>query len=264
MKDRQFDDPFEKSLKDALDQHTKSVTLSDDKRRELLSCIRQEQKENKDMKHISKRKLILAVAAMCIMTTMAVAAAGKIVYTATSSNRDNPTYREFEEIKAAEDKLGQPIHTVRQFENGMLFENGYLLDVKCMDEQHNQIDTYPELKLLYRTGDKKVSLDISKPVSGWDSGEPDSTETYDGKELKYSVESYLFLPPDAKPSAEDQALEEAGELYISYGSQEEERKDIYNVYWEEGELVYLMLSWDVGGEELMAMAREVVGAENLK
>lgn len=264
MKDRRFDDTFEKKLADALDECTKGAKLSGERRSEILSCIHQERRENQNMKHISKRKLIFAVVAMCMIATMAVAAAGRIVYTATSSSRDNPTYKKFEEIKAAEAKLGQPIHAVKQFESGMTFESGDLMDVKCMDEQHNQIDTYPELNIRYGADHKGVSLSISKPITTESSEVPDKTETYAEKELKYSADRYLFLPPDAEPSAEDQAQEAAGELYISYGSQEEERKDIYNVSWEDGELTYLLLSWDVGGEELIDMAKEILDAEAIK
>lgn len=261
MKDRRFDDIFDKNLADALEKRTEGAELSCEKQNEILSCIRQERRENNVMKRISKRKLILAVAAMCMIATMAVAAAGRIVYTTTVSNRDNPTYKTFEEIQASEKKLGQPIHAVKQFKNGMAFNAADLMDVKCMDEQNNQVDSYPELMIRYGTGENSVNLGISKPVTAESAGVPDRTETYAGKELKYSAERYLFLPPDAKPSAEDQALEEAGQLYISYGSQEEERKDIYNVSWEDGDLHYMLLSWDVGGEELMGMAREVVDAK---
>ena len=51
----------------------------------------------------------------------------------------------------------------------------------------------------------------------------DYEELYEGICLRGQEDEYLFLPPDQKPSEEDESREAAGELYISYGSVVEER-----------------------------------------
>ena len=72
----------------------------------------------------------------------------------------------------------------------------------------------------------EISLFIEKIPDSMkqDAKSPDETAEYNGIALELTADNYLFLPPDAQPSAEDQELEQAGELYISYGTDKEERK----------------------------------------
>ena len=91
----------------------------------------------------------------------------------------------------------------------------------------------------------------------------DETAEYNGIALELTADNYLFLPPDAQPSAEDQELEQAGELYISYGTDKEERKTFQVVSWEEDGLSYMIsdFSGEYGFEDLLQMAKEVIDVE---
>ena len=74
---------------------------------------------------------------------------------------------------------------------------------------------------------------------------------------------YLFLPPDAEPSAEDQKLEQEGKLYISYGTDEEVHEMYQMVSWEEDGLSYMLSTFSdaYGFEDLIQMAQEVIDTE---
>lgn len=260
MKDRRFDD----MLADVFSERVKDLSMDSARSSEILDKVRQERKENPDMRRNSKKKLLLAVAVMCTMVTMVAVAAGKIAYTTVSTSTSNPTYREFEKVKEAEKKLGQPIHAVKEFANGVVFETGDLVDVECMDEAGNKVGFYPELMLNYKGAGKIAFLTISKPVDELETEGRGQTEVYNDVNMKYLEENYLFLPPDAVVSAADQELEKSGKLYISYGSTEEERKTVSSVKWKDGDLTYLLMSWEIKEQELVTMAKEVIDAESLK
>ena len=61
-------------------------------------------------------------------------------------------------------------------------------------------------------------------------------------------------------SEEDLAKEAAGELYIGYGSPEVERKEAKQLQWNDGEISYLLMSFDntMTSEEFAQMAGEII------
>ena len=65
-----------------------------------------------------------------------------------------------------------------------------------------------------------------------------------------------------KPSEEDESREAAGELYISYGSVEEERCVYKNMMWEKDGLSYTMMtSADRTLEEMAELAKAYIDSE---
>ncbi|MBR5467628.1 MAG: hypothetical protein IKU80_00195, partial [Firmicutes bacterium] len=129
-------------------------------------------------------------------------------------------------------------------------------------ETGKKSEEWVEAHIAYeKKGEAPVSLNATKTY--FDNGSFDSSEEYNDITLKYSSNDYLFLPPDATPSEEDLALQEAGELFISYGTAEEERKVIENVTWVENDIYYTLMISDgnLGEDGLMEMAKEIIDAE---
>lgn len=95
-----------------------------------------------------------------------------------------------------------------------------------------------------------------------DASAADYEEWYEGICLTGREDDYLFLPPDQKPSEEDKSREEAGELYISYGAEKEERCVYKNMMWEKDGLSYTMVtSADKTLEEMAELAKAYMDSE---
>ena len=71
---------------------------------------------------------------------------------------------------------------------------------------------------------------------------------------------HLFLPPDETPTEEETALEQAGKLFISYGTETREERVFRSVSWEKDGLHYLLSSYDSGLEvsDLVEMAEAII------
>lgn len=208
------------------------------------------------------KKILVAAAAIVAVGAMTVFGAGKVIGYSSSVNKNKVDYKNAREIRQAEDQLGAVPRAPQQFANGLIFDSGYFTMVDGMDENDNIVDSFPEIMITY--GDA-IFLHIS-PVGAYSSDEeiPAVHSRQSGSiSINAYTMDYLFLPPDASPSAEDLALEEAGRLAISYGAVEEERETYRYVTWHEDGLKYLLSTFDVNYEleELLDMAEEVLAAE---
>lgn len=251
---------FDQTLKNALKEKTKNCSMSDERRRTFLDQVHQVNKEELNMKHVSKKKLLIAIAAMCLMASMVVVAAGKISFYESSTSTENPDFATFADIKDVKEELGYSVRAVEQFANGVKFDKGFISKVDGLDENGNKIDTFLQLTLDYKKGSSSALMYTSTEEDQTMSL-PQQSEVVNNKTLNYYENQYLFLPPDVKPSAEDLALETEGKLFISYGSSKVERQTCNSIVWMDGEVQYMILSWDFSGQELIDMAKEVANAE---
>lgn len=256
---------WDQELKYYFESAAHSVKLNGDaKERILAAAHRQIEERRKNMRIVKKKKaaILAAAAAVVMLGTITAVGAGTIEGLFTSVNKQNVDYSSGEEIKSAESVLGSVPKAPDQFSNGLKLEAGYLSPVNGVDASGAVVGSYPGLSVSYGT---EVSLFIEKipDLMKQDAKSPDETAEYNGIALELTADHYLFLPPDAQPSAEDQELEQTGELYISYGTDKEERKTFQMVSWEEDGLSYMLstFSEEYGFEDLIQMAKEVIDVE---
>lgn len=76
----------------------------------------------------------------------------------------------------------------------------------------------------------------------------------------YSSNTFLFLPNEDALTEEYKAMQAAGEIFISYGTQEVQWNEMENYNWEDGGVYYSLTAADCGfGEDAMAaMAAEIM------
>ncbi len=214
----------------------------------------------------NKKKMVAALAAMCTITvlgTVTAVAGGKITSLISSSSSAESVHSINELSRLAKSQMGTVPKLVETFSNGLSFKEGSVINVQGIDDSRNPLLSYPQLYARY--GEKKrVSLYVNQPQDMI----PNSTsaikkqEVYKDITLAAFEDNYLFLPPDATPSAEDSKLQDEGKLYISYGSDKEERSTYRYVNWEENGLEYSLSSFnDFSCDDLIAMAREVTDAK---
>lgn len=81
-----------------------------------------------------------------------------------------------------------------------------------------------------------------------------------GVTLAFRDTAYLFVPPDYQPTDEEKKQERAGELAISYGSDEVENRQFQSVSWTQDSVEYSLYGFDTGldSEEMLSMAAELV------
>lgn len=257
-----MNETWERSLKSSLKTELETVPFSEEEQNRLLAGIhKQLEGRSRSMRLIHKKGMIVLAAALLTVGTVTAIAAGKITGLVSFINKDE-AITSVEELKQqAKGTLGDiSVPEVLAGEN--TFKEGYLREVGAVDEQGNTIDSYPDVTIMYH-GDKKISLSISKPLSGIPQ-EPAGTqkqEEYAGIMINGKEDNYLFLPPDAQPSEEDQKMEQEGRLYISYGSSEEERQVFKSVTWTMDGLSYHLFTFEeVELDAIMGAAKEVIDA----
>lgn len=254
--------PLDEAIKEGLRAEAGSIRFTEEQSSKVLNNI-----HNQNRRKITKmekkmgngKRILIAAAAIAVMGSITVLGAGKVVGWNSVINKNKVDFKNAQEVLKAEDKLGAVPKVPQQFLNGIAFDSGYLIMVDGVDENDNIVESHPEVSVFY---DKDISLDITPISTGITDGEPRaelSRQIGDISMNAYAVD-FLFLPPDASPTAEDQALEEAGKLQISYGTETEERQTFRYVTWTEDGLAYSLFTSNVdfGLEELLNMAEEVL------
>lgn len=237
---------MDERLKGMLASGLDTVEMTDEADRRVLAGIHQQIKERSNIMKYPKKRMVVAIAAAILVTgTITAVAAGKIVGLASSgsANPEVQTVAELEKIAA--ERLGGKVHIAEMLSDGSAFNGGSVVDVKGVDEGGNTVVSYPEIQAMYGAGGA-ISLSVERGAAGIpEASSPNQVEeTYNGVVLGAREDQYLFLPPDTTPSEEDLKLEEAGKLYISYGSSEIERKSFKNVSWKKDGLKYLLFTFE--------------------
>lgn len=220
------------------------IPFTELQKQESLRQIHRAVRERRgNMRFHGKRMVIAVAAAMMVTGTITAIAAGKIVglYSSSDITKDVHSVAELQQQGTA--VLGEELVLKEALADGTAFEKGQLIEVQGLDEGRNQVASYQELTAQYggislsvmRTGDRILT-------DGGKRQEADYQETAGGICFTGTEDPYLFLPPDARPSAEEAALEKAGALFISYGTEQEERKVYRNVAWEKDGLYYMLLT----------------------
>ena len=114
------------------------------------------------MKKRGTCKILVAAAALCIMGTMAVMAAGKIVGYSSSHSVDEADFAAYGDLAQVDEKAGFPVKAPEKFENGYTFEQGYLVDVNAHDENGEVLETFPKVSVYYKKGGESLTLCVER------------------------------------------------------------------------------------------------------
>lgn len=233
---------WDKRLGRMIETEVEQIPWESHQEQQALAGIHKQLHERSHIMRFSKKgKMIAVAAAIAVTGTITAIAAGRVAYLTTSTYRNEAIVSVAELEKAGEEALGADVTILEQLSDGSTFTEGYVIDVVGHDEAGNQVGTFPEISAHY--GD--IFMDISTGSEKLESGGEetyDYQEEYKGIQISARADNYLFLPPDAKPSAEDAKLEEEGKLYISYGSSEEERMVYKHVIWKEDGVRYMLMT----------------------
>lgn len=265
------EDGFDVCIREALNRKAETLKPSSEDAGRMCAVIHERIKEEEKMTgRWSIKKAAAAAAVVCALGTITAVAAGKVTQSISHSDLREEV-REYSKAEELRDRLGADVKMPETFSNGYSFQAAVPSHDQGMDEEGNVVTQGENLNVVYgKAGMADVNLDIQiTPVYGEAAaGEAAFGEAASGDQvfrhgdvvLSYSCDQYLFLPPDQKPSEEDQAREAAGELYISYGSSEEQRKESSYITWSDDGMIYMLLSFDntMTPEEFAGMAGEII------
>lgn len=217
-------------------------------------------KSEQGRKHFSAKKLVIGVAAACLLISGGVFAGKTAGY--ISGYEKEYTYAELDK---AEEKLGFSPDVAEAFSNGYSFEKMWVGNTRAVDENQETVYTFPELSVDYvKDGVSDISLYVDmRPEKGEQDKEPDLTDQCGDIALRYDVYTYKFVPAGYELTEEDKANLERDDYEISEGSDEIEYSQMTHVTWEKDGVYYCLLGSDTAltGEEMFAMAKELIGAE---
>lgn len=259
MEEKKFDAVMTELLKDKAEP----AAMPSDRAETMKRRLRTMMKEESHMKKIKARKVIVAVAAMCLLVSVVSVAGGRIAGYTSSTNRSEAIKSYDKIIKAAPGKLGFTPAAVKEFGNGFAFDDGYLMDVDAIDDSANVVGTYPEMTLDYAKGGQSATLTVSKPIGEQAKVAADAVESSDGIDISYKVDHYKFVPENYQLTEEDQKRIDSGDLMVSYGADKVELKDISFMSWNQNGITYLLMSSGdstVSQADLMQMAKELIAA----
>lgn len=253
------DDRLKQRIKAELD----AVGLSEEENSKCLTEIHNQIKERRIGMKFSKKKMVVLLTAaltVAVMGTVTAVAAGKITGLISSSSKEDAVYSVAELAEKAKGTIGTAPKIPESFTNGLQFKSGGITSVSGVDDNMNPVSSYSEMSARYGdNGNVVLSAHLYSDLIPEEAKAPQRQEVHQGITIEANEDQYLFLPPDAEPSAEDLKLEEEGRLYISYGSQEEERQVFRSVKWVENDMVYLLFNFDdMELDQLISMAKEVI------
>lgn len=252
-------------IKDALQNTGTRIVASESlKQRIDFQIADRSAKEGHKMKRMNMKKVVLGVAAACVMVgTIAIAGSGVVSYMGHGSSI--PDYTKFEDMGKAESEIGYSVGCVESFSNGFDMKGIHIIETVLQDESGQTLGEKKSLEITYSKGGEEMDVYCKKllPVEEADImeiGEYDRTLETGGITMGYTSSMYKAVPPDYEPTEEDKKAMESGRLQIGDGSAEIETSQYSRVVWVKDGIRYELMGFNVSlnADEMLQMAQEMV------
>lgn len=252
----------EKQIKAAIHADAYSYDPPNDLKQQIDARLAwQENKEVIPMKRFSTKKIAAAAALACALTGTVCMAAGKISgYVGYSSPATEIT--NFSDIAKLEQTADVFTGAPKAFDNGFVFANANIIHTDALDEADNVNSSFMEINIQYQKDTENIDYTVKKGIeikTKEELAKHQAVES-DGTTYYYSRSNYLFLPEGCEPTEEERAAEKAGELFISFGSSEREKKVFDGISWNaNGQSHHLFgMNIDMNADDLIAMAKQLI------
>ena len=243
---------FDNKIRHTLQQYAEQIEPSAD----LLGRIKTkaylyEKKERKAMKLFTPKKLVVA-AILCVASVSCYAA----IQLGGVESHSYISCDSYADLGKEEEKVGFDIKSVETFSNGFTFRDAATGFTNALDTEGNPYGKkYALLSISYEKDGKIAVLTGEDGNIYADAGQ--------GVPEGYSVQAHKFVPPDYTLTEEDKQREAAGEIAISYGSEEVEENVVESYFWEDAEVAYTLTVFDsdLGEAGMQQMVEEVMAGE---
>ena len=220
-------------------------------------------KEGKRMKTISIKKVVIGVAAACLLLSGAVFA-GHTAYMAAGVP-SMPEYETYAQIGEAETRLGYAADHVETFRNGYSFAGASIGTNYAYDENGQRLYSYEEMDIDYKKeGETSLYLAIEKPVESlYGDIVPEAVRTCEGITIKYWKVEFSVVDTDYVVTRKEIEEMKAADSDISIEWNENTAETSHHVMWEKEGICYMLSGFDVtlSPDEMMDMAEEIIMAD---
>lgn len=253
---------LEEQISLTLLRRSESVQVTSGDAERMKRSVYRKIEEASAMKKWNVKKIVAVAAAVCVLGSITAVAAGKITQvTSQSSHLDEFPYSQ---LAKEEKRLGLGTKAPEAFGNGYRFEAGIPVARSGMDQDGNVMEKGEDLSLTYKKdGQPDIDLYVQNSSTYEEERKPAEVLDHNGIAIGYNSDEYLFVPEDYQASDGEQAKEDAGKLFISYGADQVEHKVIQSVSWKDNGLIYMMQTSDssMTAGEMAQMAGEMIDAK---
>ncbi len=265
---------LEHSIKDALNDAAQEIQENPYAKQKFFDAIKEKEScKMKNKRFFGKKAVIALAAVICLTAGTAVATGGHIAsWTSHYDPLHDATYNSAEEVMAAQEDFEFTPVVVEEFDNGYAFDEARLFSSQANDDEDNVLATVDNLDVEYVNADgenvtfhmEKLPPALREQIMAEEIA-PDSVQTYKGINIRYNFVAQKCVGGDYEPTAEEEALMEAGKLNIMYDSAEPHEPELFNlveVHWLVDDVEYMIMAFDkyssIGEADLFAMAKQVI------
>ena len=240
-------------LKKALNLRAENVSVDEN----MLYSIKRKIKNQRRIGMNKFKKAVIVCCTVLVIGVTGVYGGGKIISYSSSSSTLNemkyiPSESEFTKkvgfVPKCPENLGQ-----------YKYLYSVPVDSSADDEQGNSVKKYKEINISYDVPKGNLFMSVSPYITNDQS--PNSEEIdYNNKTIYYGSYEYKAVPPDYKPTEEENKKVEEGSLQIGYGSDKVEEEKTQFLMWQEGDLQYLIMDMgtEIPKDEFVNMAKQVI------
>ena len=244
------DERFDQMMRCALTPRSADSRL----KQRLKAKMEDEQMTKKDF----RRSIMVGVCGCLAFAGVVVAATNGIRRSTLSSSQQEEVFT-YEQLPEAFEELGFSCNVPETLPGDYHAGEISVVDESAIGEDDTKLYSYKTLSVVYdHKGTNDIFLDIAKGEDlSWGVSEEDKVDIFDeekeisGISVKASTMPFKFVPPDYRPTQEEEEAVKNHELSISYGTEEIEETTISNAQCEIGGLQYTIC--DLGGADIDAM-----------
>jgi len=229
---------------------------------EIMNQRLKQELEGKNMKKFNTKKLIICVAACCLLLgTVSIASSGMISFSTVHSLAFGE--RNFAKLDELEAEAGFSVKAVEQFQNGYQFSNMSIANHSDHDENGNAIKHYKGIDFTYKKeGSDKLGINVQQAATIQQEmeREPDVIQMIDNIEVKYYLNTYKWVPGDYELTPEDKKNLEKDNYFISMGASEVSENQVSSVCWVQDGIYYDIVNvfGETEPEVFFQMAEELI------
>ena len=268
---KNFNEDLDKKITHYFNNETKNISAPDNMFFKVRSEIMKKEKGGfLNMKlGFFKVKTILAAAAICILTTATCGAVSNNGFSIMGrSSHLSDVYKFPTEDKVKSDVGFLPKY-VESFDGGFEFKLFNSSDKELQNDVGNTISYGRGANFEYERSNSKKEQYLIVSADKFDenyidlsSQQPnDEISEYNGIELSYNKSKYKAVPPDYRPTEEEEAEVEYGSLQIGYGADEITVDNHQSVCWNQDGIQYCIINSnydDLTKEDMLKMAKDII------
>lgn len=276
--DERLNENIDRKLNQYFDSRAAEMKFSDDIFSHIEAQIKKDERRLR-WGRIKRMKLVAAVSAICIITTLSCVAKTSTVHyysyynvvfaghnneEFTNSNNEDLTSDNSDDLKSSLSALNFKIKYTEKFKNGYVLNKAEIIETMGINELDYKCSDSRKLKLEYVNGNKKIEMTA---CSG-DYQKSELSLVYNYSNYPYDKYNNIFVmtgdiqrkhvPNGYQLSEDDKKLLSQKMIEMSYGSNEVYVEHKYIAKWQENGVEYTIYNDDEDYNEMIEMGKEII------